>query len=145
MMATVWDPRQLTLGEMIEALEKVIGSDEDGGRDWHVDFAHLGARVAGLCSWRGVYTDLALIPTFGDGYHEELDAAQLLGVLRDAVGATFEGWKGGDFLMSEATPLWVSREGESSRSAVVGITGGPWRIANASGGRVEIQTEVVEI
>ena len=36
---------------------------------------------------------------------EDITVAALLEILRGAVGKTFEGWKGGDFLMSEKTPL----------------------------------------
>ena len=66
-------------------------------------------------SYRGYYSDLALS-------HGELDTvSKLLSELRRALGATFTGYKGGDFFMDEKTPLWVSEYGEVSGVAVMGL------------------------
>ena len=87
---------QMTLGKLIEALEglnperKVVG---------------LGQ----LDSYRGYYEDLAFGPdetprTVGD----------LLAECKKAMGRYFTGYKGGEFLMGEDTPLWVSAYGDAS-------------------------------
>ena len=48
-------------------------------------------------SWRGVYSDLAFEPTVPQ------TAATALSVIKPCLGATFEGYKGGDNNMHEST------------------------------------------
>lgn len=42
-------------------------------------------------------------------------------MLRSAVGAAFEGYKGGVFTMSRHTPVWVANYGNAGNTAVVGV------------------------
>ena len=44
----------------------------------------------------------------------------LLKNLSDAVGQTFEGYKGGDYRMSRLTPMWVSNCGDAAGLMVTG-------------------------
>ena len=71
--------------------------------------------VGDVDSYRGYYSDLAIEPG-GDA-----TAHQLAGALDAAVGATFTGYKGGDFVMSRVTPVWVSPYGDASGLAVTGV------------------------
>lgn len=122
---------QWSLGMLIDAIEKrrrphksmndsPLESDEV-----HFDF---GAMVpAGLHSWRGIYAELAI--GFRDANQYRADGTccpipavkDFLEELRGAVGKRFEGYKGGGFVMSRETPLWVSKYGEAHETAVVGL------------------------
>ena len=50
---------------------------------------------------------------------EEMDA--FLEMLIDAIGKTYEGWKGGDYKMKRDTPLWVAHSGHTSETKIVGV------------------------
>lgn len=93
----------MTLGDMIDALAAL-----DGDR--------LVDGLGELISYRGYYEDLAFAPTT-----ETRTVADLLAECREAMGRTFEGYKGGDFLMGENTPLWLSAYGNTSQRRIVGL------------------------
>ena len=97
----------LTLGGLIEAL--------DGGHDTPVRFDN-GMSPTQPHSYRGYYADLAFERTDG-----VVTAERLLVGARNCIGRTFEGYKGGDFVMSEDTPLWVASYG-CTGEALVGIS-----------------------
>jgi len=83
-----------TLGELIVELEK---HDPElvvphGFNDPH--------------SYRGYYEDLEFTPAVNITIGAMLEAAT------SALGATFEGWKGGDYTMRTHTAVWVGQEGE---------------------------------
>jgi hypothetical protein len=81
---------QMTLGKLIAALEAMPqGTHVANLRDAH--------------SYRGYYSDLAFEPAMGTR-----PAAELLAECRNAMGRVFEGYKGGDFVMGETTPVWVA-------------------------------------
>ena len=86
--------RGLTLGGLIAALEGQSADRQVQG---------LGE----LLSYRGYYEDLAFAPTT-----ETRTVGDLLTECRAAMGRTFQGYKGGDFVMGEATPLWVAGYGD---------------------------------
>ncbi len=95
---------QVMLGELVIMLA-TVSNDKlpvvfDDGVWWPVD----------LDSWRGSYRELALSYTKEE---EKWSVACVLKVLRAAVGETFEGYKGGDFLMGKNTPIWVATYGNS--------------------------------
>ena len=73
-----------------------------------------------MSSYRGYYSDLAFEP---DG--EEITVGEFLKVCENALDTTYEGYKGGDFLMGSNTPLWISSYGEVSSIAImdIGVTG----------------------
>lgn len=99
------DSPQLLLGELILKLEAIVD------RDLPVVFDFMPASPEYVCSWRGSYNELAIV--FGS---EEKSGHSTLATLRAAVGKTYSGWKGGDFKMGKATPVWVV--GESGYSGV---------------------------
>ncbi|MFD9249595.1 hypothetical protein [Streptomyces bottropensis] len=63
-------------------------------------------------SYRGDYMDLAFEPATDISVGEMLDAA------RSALGATFQGWKGGEFTMGGHTWCWLSQEGDASGETI---------------------------
>lgn len=82
----------VSLGELITALGKV---DPDG----EINFGNPH-------SYRGYYADLALEPL-----DELITVKQLIGQLNLVLDKTLEGYKGGDFLMSADTPVWIAHYG----------------------------------
>ncbi len=57
-------------------------------------------------SYRGYYSDLSLAPD-----NKPRAVKDVLADLKSANGATFTGYKGGDFPMGDNTPLWAARHG----------------------------------
>lgn len=119
---------QLLLGELILKLEAV----KNKKLPLFIDL--MDKRPMGIGSWRGSYCELA-IETEGFGcYNGELEkdygdfqvykqvsigcknptVTQWIKVLKEAIGKTFVGYKGGDFLMSKNTPIWLAEYGSSS-------------------------------
>lgn len=102
----------VTLGKLISALSTanpnliVLAVDEAGKQ----------SAVSRFTSYRGYYSDLALTPTDD----APLTVSTLLMQAKAALGATFEGYKGGDYIMGERTPLWFAEYGNTG-PAIVGI------------------------
>jgi hypothetical protein len=63
-------------------------------------------------SYRGDYYDLAFEPT------TNITVADMLEAARSAVGATYQGYKGGDFTMSKHDWCWLSEEGTASGETI---------------------------
>ena len=110
--ATLAASKQLTLGGLIEKLRWVADKTK------RVSFDVGNLHPAGLDSWRGSYAELALAyketgtrPTVGE----------LLTECQAAIGETFTGYKGGEFLMSETTPIWVANYGNSGSTGLVDV------------------------
>jgi len=97
---------QMTLGKMINALE---GMPED-------------AEVTNLHdphSYRGYYCDLAFEQ--GNGFRPAND---LLVDCKEAMGRIFEGYKGGEFMMGESTPIWLVSHGSTGLKLIALHVGG---------------------
>lgn len=96
----------VTLGELIAALDdapdEAIVCFDDGGKPGKER------------SYRGYYSDLS----FEDGCECETVSA-FRDRMKTAFGSSYEGYKGGDFLMDERTPLWRSEYGEASGIAII--------------------------
>lgn len=103
---------RLTLGEIIDKCEAV-----GGDADVVFDFEYAVPR--GLDSWRGVYAELALSFDFDRG--EALNLPEFVAMLKEAVGKTYYGYKGGEFTMSRGTPVWVANYRNSGNTAVIGV------------------------
>ncbi len=102
---------QITLGRLIELLEH-------RPRDEKVRFDFEDMHPDDVDSYRGYYEDLAI--SFTDE-GEAPTVEWLLERLHGAVGATFHGWKGGEYTMTRDTPLWVARSGKTGGTAVTGL------------------------
>jgi len=108
---TVRSNYHLTLGELIKALKEFpaecpVECDE-------------GSHPGSLSSYRGYYCDLAIEPS-----HHLVTCAELLERCRLALGNEFEGYKGGEYTMTEKTPLWLSHYGTNSEVAIIGVRDG---------------------
>jgi hypothetical protein len=101
----------LTLGQAIERLD---GCDQAGA----VVFSD-GGHPGEADSYRGYYSDLALAPN-----GNLRTVAELVAELRRALNATFEGYKGGDFVMGPNTPLWRAPYGSTGEAIVDLVTQG---------------------
>lgn len=87
-------PGQLTLGDLIAALEAA-----DPAQRVPLGFTEPH-------SYRGYYDELAFEVT------ADVTVGAMLADARSALGATYQGWKGGDYPMDADTPVWlVEREG----------------------------------
>lgn len=90
----------IELGGIITRLEQ-----EDPNRVLPLGFANPH-------SFRGNYIDLAFEPV------HNIPVGEVLAAARSALGTTFEGWKGGDYLMTEMTDCWISLHGESADNKI---------------------------
>ena len=120
---------QLLLGELILKLEAVKN------KDFPLFIDIMDKRPKGINSWRGSYCELAIQTegfgryntdvvsyhsSYGDSYEqkdigkENPTVAEWIEVLKEAIGKTFVGYKGGDYLMSKNTPVWLAEYGHSS-------------------------------
>lgn len=93
----------MTLGELIAFLEK---------RDPRI-VVPMGFN--GPHSYRGIYRDLAFEPV------RDTTVGEMLACAKDALGRTFDGYKGGDFVMDENVDVYLSNYGEAS-GETIGIT-----------------------
>ena len=118
---------QLTLGEMILKLEPIVEKYKDEPDDKqptvNYDFEYLFP--TDIDSWRGSYAELAL-NFVGYVYSDKrpMKVADFLKMLKEAVGKEFIGYKGGEFIMSKHTPVWVANYGNSGNTAVIDIVDG---------------------
>ena len=121
---------QLLLGELILKLEAVKNKE----LPLFIDIEEK--RPMGIDSWRGSYCELAIQTErfgsyqtdevekeFDDGdifyKHKEVGkenptVAEWIEVLKEVIGKAFTGYKGGNFLMSRNTPVWLSEYGMGS-------------------------------
>jgi hypothetical protein len=90
----------LGLGQLIARLER-----EDPDRVLPLGFANPH-------SWRGDYMELAFEPV------ANIRIGDMLAAARSAVGATYQGWKGGDYTMGEFSDCWLARRGEAGDNKI---------------------------
>lgn len=104
---------QMLLGELIIKLENFKDKEKENVR---FDFEYVFP--TGLDSWRGSYAELAINFAI-DGEAPTIE--KFLSQCKEAVGKTYQGYKGGDFVMGKQTPLWVANYGNSGDTALVGV------------------------
>ncbi len=90
-----FSPGTITLGDLIEALERA-----DRSRVVPRGFATPH-------SYRGYYEDLGFEPA------ENVTVCEMLANAQAALGATFCGYKGGDYVMGEDTLCWLANWGDT--------------------------------
>ena len=98
----------LTLGGLVEALS---ATDPESIVVFDFDAAISPSAPE---SYRGYYSDLSFPPS-----STPITVGSLLKEARDAIGHTFEGYKGGDFEMHDDTPLWASPYGSANGLAIM--------------------------
>jgi hypothetical protein len=81
-------------------------------------------------SWRGYYAELALNHS-DEG--EPMSCGDFVGMLDDADGKVYRGYKGGAFEMNEKTDVWVDNWGEYTEVIITD--------ANVENGKVVLSTE----
>ena len=114
----------MTLGELINTLESldsdkqiifVYPDDPSGELDY--DYKKYDDETVGLGSfdsYRGYYQYLSIRPS-----EKIVTVGEVLAELKNAVGETFEGYKGGDFTMNRETYVWCSHYGHASTLKIV--------------------------
>ena len=107
---------QLTLGELILKLEPIVEKQDKEEPMVQYDFEYLFP--TDIDSWRGSYEELALNFT-SEG--EQMKVSEFLKMLKSTVGKTFIGYKGGEFVMSKHTPVWVVNYSNSGNTAVIEV------------------------
>jgi hypothetical protein len=118
MRETATGRTQLTIGELIN----LIGESDlimDDGSHKTIEFDFISSVPNKLHSWRGSY-DEAAISVENQGVLV-VNAADFLQYIKQCIGKTFEGWKGGEYVFYEDTPLWISRIGYSDYTVPVGV------------------------
>jgi hypothetical protein len=69
-------------------------------------------------SYRGYYEQLAL--GVSNGAHQHT-AGTLFKAAKQCMGKIFTGYKGGDFLMTATTPIWVDNVGDCTGTFLYGV------------------------
>lgn len=87
---------QMTLGKLIKILKTFPTVFKITG----LMFPH---------SYRGYYCDLAF--ELAEPATEKMYARDLLNLCEQCINEMFEGYKGGDFVMTENTPVWIASYG----------------------------------
>ena len=105
---------QLTLGQLIEKLEQVANMSMVAETTLKFDFA--GLHPCDVGSYRGFYEDLAI--EFSTEWYPLME---FICDLKTASESTYTGWKGGEFKMSEDTPVWVAPYGLSSGTYITDV------------------------
>lgn len=127
---------QLTLGEMILKIEPLLSKQESIKKKYEheaevvYDFEYLFPRT--IDSWRGSYAELTL-DFNSEG--EPMTIIEFYKMLKDTIGKTFTGYKGGDFTMGKNTPVWVANYGHSGNTAVIDLIDNEYQIIIITGYR----------
>lgn len=120
----------LTLGELVDALRGVQSIEHD--LIVKLEWGERLVNIEDLGSYRGYYEDIAIEP----GGNAELTVEETVNMLSDAIGRTYEGYKGGDFTMRADTAVWAAHYGDSSGIGVTGVVATE-RLAVITTGRIE--------
>lgn len=134
---------QLSVGEIISKLEVIVEKQKermaDGKKEEATvvyDFEYLFPTR--IDSWRGVYAELALNFVDNDrgGSNEkEMTVSEFLEMMKGVVGKEFTGYKGGEYTMSNSTPVWVANYGNSGNTAVIDIVDCGYKVVIITGYR----------
>lgn len=115
---------QITLGELLEALENIPTKQGSDNEPVQISFDFGTAYPTGFSSWRGSYDEIAINYALS-GYDAEqfahTDLKDFVEWLKKTIGATYTGWKGGDFTMDKNTPVWVANDGNVGNTGVIGV------------------------
>lgn len=99
------EAREMTLGNLIKLLEPFENSN-------------MFIKEGEFGSYRGYYEDLYL-----DVGNEEITVRDFLEYVKnDVLDQEFYAYKGGDYLMTENTRIWLAPYGISTSVALLGIT-----------------------
>jgi hypothetical protein len=99
----------MRLGDLIQTLSELPAAASIVRED--------GTHPGPLTSWRGRYNELTLPP--GD---EPCTVGDVLADARAAIGKTFVGYKGGDYVMGGDTPVWADDYGDCNYDVIKSVT-----------------------
>jgi hypothetical protein len=129
---------QYNLGMLIDKMKEIIDNHKNDEKEKEVlvnyDFEYLFPRS--FSSWRGSYDELAL-----DFYEYDykdikpLTIQQFYKLCLDTVGQEFTGWKGGEYIMSRDTPIWIANSGHSGSTAIIDVLDKGYEVILISGYR----------
>jgi hypothetical protein len=98
---------QLTLNELILLLSAV----QDKSKPLVFDYGFFPVSIG---SWRGIYAHLAIQYAKIEETKLNIETvAKWILRLQCCLGAEFEGYKGGTYIMGKQTPIWVANYGET--------------------------------
>lgn len=117
---------QLTLGEIILKVEAILAKGRENVPEVVYDFEYLFPTT--IDSYRGYYSELALNFTTYDNQAKPLSALEFYMLLKGAVGKTYTGYKGGAFIMSKNTPVWVANYGNAGSTAVIDVIDNEYQV-----------------
>lgn len=111
-------PKQMTLGQLIDVLER-----KDQAARVAYSFGYFHPTSFG--SWRGAYEELSI----GYEHASEISArggehptvASLLARAIVADGATYHGYKGGEYTMDRDQRVWISKSNEACHSGLADV------------------------
>lgn len=125
---------QLSLGELIKKLEAIKDEKKDTEDEKTVVYDFENSFPTRLDSWRGSYDELALgfdlygYNTKQDPKSKQPKLSKLIEHLKSAVDKEYGGWKGGDFMMDENTPLWVNNPGNYTTTMIIDVMDRGWEV-----------------
>lgn len=124
---------QLTLGELILKFEPILEKQKERKEEAVVvyDFGYLFPTDIG--SWRGSYSELALNYVASAGNESQKTVTEFIEMLKETVGKTLTGYKGGDFVMTKNTPVWVSNYGEACHTAIIDVVDNGYEVILITG------------
>lgn len=113
--------KQLSLGQLISKLENLISEKNKDYTKVRVvfDFEHFYPTK--FDSWRGSYDELALNFVNFSSDKPTLSVIEFLNMCKDVIRKVFTGYKGGEYMMDETTPIWVANYGNSGNTALIDI------------------------
>lgn len=106
---------QRTIGELIVQLENIKNQEAN----IIYDFCNLQPTEPD--SYRGFYDQLAFGWRAYDYQKPDAKVKDMLAWLKEAVGKTYTGYKGGEYVMSEDTMVWVDNTGKASSTGIANI------------------------
>jgi len=130
---------QLTIGLILEKLDPILLKQKErieaglGEATVYFDFEYLFPDK--IDSWRGSYSELALNFTSSDDGDAPLPVTNFHIMVKNSIGCTFGGYKGGYFVMDENTPVWVANYGNSGSTAVIDIVDYGYQVVIITGYR----------
>jgi hypothetical protein len=128
---------QLTLGEILGKLKPILEKQKERENESTVKYDFEYLFPTGIDSWRGSYSEIAL--DFSDYDYTKnkkpMTVSEFYKLIESAIGETFEGYKGGDFTMTENTPVWVANYGNSGNTAVIDIVDAGYEVIIITGYR----------
>ncbi|MBO9428230.1 hypothetical protein [Sulfitobacter sp. R18_1] len=110
----------LNLGELVEKAKEVASEvkAQNSKADPSVYFDNE-TYPGDLHTWRCCYSNLAISPV-PSGKGKPL--SEFIEMLQDAIGTEFVGYKGGDYMMNENTPVWVADRNSADSVAILDVT-----------------------